>query len=592
MLVELHLKNLAIFEDERIVFGEGLNVITGEPGAGKSLVAGSIGLLLGAKGDPDRIRSGADDAEVEALFAVDPSVAAGASLPAEVRDGEVVLRRSLRRSGRGGSAINGNLAATSQLATLALKLVSLVGQHEHQRLLDPDWHQVLLDRSAGLWEARRELKGLVARWRELDVELATLRESAARRDAVLARVALELAEIERVAPKPGEDAELTREREVLRHAGELTEVAARGRELLYEGDQAALTLVERVRAELARAQRLDPSLEDIVKLLQPAEIALQEAGRALIGYGSAIDPDPDRLETIEARLNALDRLKRAYGGTLGDVLDKAAALRAERASHEAEPGRLEALALELAAAQDAARSRARAMSERRAAHASVLAAAIERELETLGMEACRFRVEVASPASNEERDPGPAGWDDVRFLIAPNQGEDLKPLDRIASGGELSRVFLALSRHLEASDDRPSFFFDEVDAGIGGAVAEVVGQKLREIARHTQVLCITHLPQIACLGDRHVRLWKETVGARTVAHAEEVRGDARVREVARMLGGAELTETTLKHAREMIENAGRSGVASRKPDHGETPRRGARPTASTRRGGTTRRGVD
>ncbi len=589
MLVELHLKNLAIFEDERIVFGEGLNVITGEPGSGKSLVAGAIGLLLGSKADPDRIRSGADDAEVEALFSVDANAK---SQPAEMQDGELVLRRSLRRAGRGGAAINGGLAATAQLVTLALKLVSLVGQHEHQRLLDPTWHQVLLDRSAGLWELRRELKAQVGRWRELEVELATLRADAARRDATLARIATELAELERVAPKPGEDADLAREREVLRHAGELTEVAARGRELLYEGDQAALTLVERVRAELTRAQRLDPALVEITKLLEPTEIALQEAGRALISYGSAIDADPDRLESIEARLSALERLKRSHGGTLAEVLEKAAALRAERARFEREPGRLDALASELAEAERAARLAARAVSERRSAHAPVLAAAIERELETLGMEACRFRVEVASPGSDEACDPRPDGWDEVRFLITPNPGEDLKPLDRIASGGELSRVFLALSRHLEASDEQPSLFFDEVDAGIGGAVAEVVGQKLREIARHTQVLCVTHLPQIACLGDRHIKLWKETVGARTVAHAEEVRGEARVREVARMLGGAELTETTLKHASEMIENAGRPGASSgRSPERGAAAR-SARSTTGARRGGTARRGAD
>ncbi len=589
MLVELHLKNLAIFEDERIVFGEGLNVITGEPGSGKSLVAGSIGLLLGAKADADRIRSGADEAEVEALFSADAGVE---SQPAEMQDGELVLRRSLRRSGRGGAAINGGLAATAQLVTLALKLVSLVGQHEHQRLLDPDWHQILLDRSAGLWDVRRELKALVGRWRELEVELATLRSDAARRDATLARIAIELAEIERVAPKPGEDADLAREREVLRHAGELTEVAARGRELLYEGDQAALTLVERVRAELTRAQRLDPALTEVTKLLEPAEIALKEAGRALISYGSAIDADPDRLESIEARLNALERVKRTHGGTLAEVLETAATLRVERARLEREPGHLDTMASELAEAKRAARLAARTLSERRSAHATVLASAIERELETLGMEGCRFRVEIASPISDEECDPRPDGWDDVRFLIAPNQGEDLKPLDRIASGGELSRLFLALSRHLEASDERPSFFFDEVDAGIGGAVAEVVGQKLREIARHTQVLCVTHLPQIACLGDRHIKLWKETVGARTVAHAEEVRGEARVREVARMLGGAELTETTLKHAREMIESAGRSGASSgRLPERG-APARGARNAGGSRRGGTTRRGAD
>jgi len=587
MLVELHLKNLAIFEDASIVFGEGLNVITGEPGSGKSLVAGSIGLLLGGKGDPDRIRTGADDAEVSALFAIDPTSARANTLGVEVEDGEVVLRRSLRRAGRGGSAINGSLVATSQLAAVADRLLSVVGQHEHQRLLAPEWHQVLLDQSAGLWELRQALRTAVATWRERRAELAALREGAAQRDAMLARLDRELEEIERVAPKACEDEELTREREILRHAGELADVAGRGRELLYEGDDSAVTVVERVRLDLERVARLDPALGEGAKLLEPAEIALQEAGRALISYGSRLDPDPDRLETIEARLGALERLKRGHGGTLAAVLDRASALRAERARCEDGPGRLDTLASEVAAAEQAVRALARRLSDRRAAHSAVLARAIEQELNTLGMAACRFAVEVTSPSTETEREPGPAGWDEVRFLIAPNRGEDLKPLDRIASGGELSRVFLALSRHLDPSEERPSLLFDEVDAGIGGAVAEVVGRKLREMSRYTQVLCITHLPQIASLGDRHIRLWKETVGQRTVARAEEVRGEARVREIARMLGGADLTETTLKHAAEMIASGGQAveeGRAARSRGGAES----APGRAGTKRGGVRR----
>ncbi len=588
MLVELHLKNLAIFEDASIVFGEGLNVITGEPGSGKSLVAGSIGLLLGGKADPDRIRTGADDAEVAALFAVDPSSPRAATLGIEVGGGEVVLRRSLRRSGRAGSAINGSLAATAQLAAVADRLLSVVGQHEHQRLLAPEWHQVLLDQSAGLWAARQEIRAAVTTWRERRAELAALREGAAQREATLARLDRELEEIDRVSPKAGEDEGLAREREILRHSGELAEVAGRGRDLLYEGDDSAVTVVEKVRADLERVARLDPSLGEVARLLEPAEIALQEAGRALISYASRLDPDPDRLEAIESRLGALERLKRAHGGTLAAVLDRASALRSERERCEDGPGRIEALAADVAVAERDVRSLARRLSERRAAHSAVLARAIEHELNSLGMAACRFAIEVASPSSDVEREPGPAGWDDVRFLIAPNRGEDLKPLDRIASGGELSRVFLALSRHLDPAQERPSLLFDEVDAGIGGAVAEVVGRKLREMSRHTQVLCITHLPQIASLGDRHIRLWKESVGQRTVARAEEVRGEARVREIARMLGGADLTETTLRHAAEMIENGVTAGAEGR----GTVASAGAEPAPArggARRGGGSRR---
>ncbi|MBK7972155.1 MAG: DNA repair protein RecN [Deltaproteobacteria bacterium] len=588
MLVELHLKNLAIFEDASIVFGEGFNVITGEPGSGKSLVAGSIGLLLGGKGDPDRIRSGSDDAEVAALFAIDPRSARAASLGVEVDEGEVVLRRSLRRTGRAGSAINGALAATSQLAAVADKLLSVVGQHEHQRLLAPEWHQVLLDQSAGLWSARQQLRSAVTSWRERRSELAAVREGAAQREATIARLDRELEEIDRVAPRPGEDEELAREREILRHAGELAEVAARGRDRLYEGDDAAVTVVERVRLDLERVARLDPSLGEVAKLLEPAEIALQEAGRALISYGSRLDPDPDRLEALEGRLGALERLKRSHAGSLASVLERASALRAERARCEDGPERLDALAAEVASAERAARAQARGLSDRRAAHSSVLARAIEQELNTLGMAACRFEIEVTSPSTDAEREPGPAGWDEVRFLIAPNRGEDLKPLDRIASGGELSRVFLALSRHLDPAQERPSLLFDEVDAGIGGAVAEVVGRKLREMSRYTQVLCITHLPQIASLGDRHIRLWKETVGQRTVARAEEVRGEARVREVARMLGGADLTETTLKHAAEMIANGAHASADEPSAAGTPVPAAGAARGSAKRSGGPRR----
>lgn len=569
MLRELRIRNLAVIESLTVPFGPGLNVLTGETGAGKSIMVDALALLLGERAQPgEAIRTGADTALIEAVFHLPRKSPVAAllrahGLPAE--DGELIVRRELVRGGRGRAFLNDGNATLALLERLGEALVEIHGQHEHQALLRPSRHLDLLDAFGGLAILREKLRQRYEEWqalaRELEGLTAGAREHAARAELYRAQVA----ELDAARLRPGEEGALREERRRLQNVERLAAGADAAYRQLYEDPAAAAERLGAAAGLLRELAKLDGELRPAVEALDVAAVQVDEAVRALRRYRDALVFDPERLEAIERRLDEIGRLKRKHGvetvEALGAVRERMAA-ELEHAAHGGERAaelaeRLEKLRAEVA-------TRAGDLSGRRAQAAERLAALVEAELEALGIDKPVFRVRLwREPAGPGELAAGPEGWrvgprgiDQAEFLFSPNPGEDPRPLGRIASGGELSRTMLAMKVILAASDAVPVLIFDEVDAGIGGKTADIVGRKLRQVARARQVLCITHLPQIACYADHHLLAEKRVEGDRTLTSVTVLDREQRVREVARMLGGESVTETSLRHAEELITQAG------------------------------------
>ena len=565
MLRELTVRNLAVIESVAVPFGPGLNVLTGETGAGKSILIDALTLLLGERAQTDAIRAGAEAATIAALFEVEPKgpVAALLGELGYASEEPLILRRELSRAGRSRAFVNDAPATLALLERLGEALVELHGQHEHQALLRPARHLDLLDGYAGLLPLREDLRRRYEEWATLEAELAGLSEAdadRARREG-LARTAIEEIDAARVAP--GEEEELRVERRRLQHAERLFEAASEAYASLYDDPASAVTRVARAAARLRDLARVDERLAPVVEGLEAASVQLDEAARSLRGYRDGITVDPQRLEEIERRLDELGRLKRKYGETVEAVL----AAREVRARELETLGRGEERARELTARlaeiREALERDALALSRRRERAARELARRVIAEIGGLGMADAEFRIRLhREPASQgglaagpERWQVGPRGVDQAEFLFAANPGEEPKPLTRIASGGELSRTMLALKVLLAQHDAVPVLIFDEVDAGIGGRTADTVGRKLRQVARSRQVLCVTHLPQIACYADHHLRVEKAAAGERVRTTVAPLGREERVREVARMLGGEAVTDSSLRHARELIAAA-------------------------------------
>ncbi len=557
MLRTLRIRNLAIIDDVELVLEPGMTVLTGETGAGKSIIVSAFGLVFGDRADTDLVRQGSAEAEVEALFDVPPGHATHVALDERGLlgdDGAFVVRRVVSRSGKGRVYANGRLAAVSDLRTLVGPLVDLSSQHAHTSLLDVTTHRTLLDGHGSL-DSDVAAYGLAFQeWRAAREQLReaerALRERAEREEVVRQN----LAELDEAAVRPGEELELGIERDRLRHAETLLEASSQAERLLY-GERNAIVdrLTEAWRA-LRQAATHDPArLGPLVERVESARIELRDVADELRHYRDHVALDPSRLEHLEERLQLLRRLMRKYGATLEAVVARQEALRAELEGL----AEIEATTTRLQAAEQRARvevdRRAATLSEARQRLAREVDAAVALELNALGMGGSRLRFEVRRLTG----DPGPHGIDDVEMLLSPNVGEPLMPLAKIASGGELSRVMLALKHVLAASDGVQTYVFDEVDTGVSGAVAERVGQKLRETARHRQVLCITHLPQVACQAEHHVQVSKRVVDGRTLTTVAELHGDARRDEIARLLAGVEVTEHARVHAAELLRLANR-----------------------------------
>jgi DNA repair protein RecN (Recombination protein N) len=567
MLKELRVRNLAVIESATAPFAAGLNVLTGETGAGKSILVDAITLLLGERAQPaEAIRSGAETATIEGVFAL-PRKSPVAALLQEhgipLDDGELVVRRELVRGGRGRVFLNDASATLGLLERVGEALVEVHGQHDHQVLLRPARHLDLVDAFAGLGILRERLRQRHEEWRQASGELEALQASRRDRSARVALHRADLAEIDGARLRAGEEEELREERRRLQNAERLAAGANAAYQALYDDPGAALARAGQAAAVLRDLLRVDAGLAPAVQALEVATIQLDEAVRALRSYRTAIVFDPPRLEAIEHRLDEIGRLKRRHGESVEGILALRARLQAEVDALEhgdEDEARLQQR-------QDKLRAelitRAADLAERREQAIARLEAAAAAELAALDLEGAVLRVRLCrEPAGEgdiavgpEEWRLGPRGVDQAEFLFSANPGEEPKPLARIASGGELSRTMLALKAVLAAADGVPVLVFDEVDAGIGGRTADAVGRKLRQVARTRQVLCITHLPQIAAYADQHLRVDKTEEQGRTAASVTALAGRDRVREVARMLGGESVTDTSLRHALELIQQA-------------------------------------
>ncbi len=576
-------------------FGPGLNVLTGETGAGKSLLVGALHLVLGGRTGAEILRDGADEAWVEALFelpADDPALerleAAGVPAREGASDGvaELLVRRVVSRTGRGRVFVNGALCTVAILQGALRGLVDLTGQHEHVSLLDAGSHLDLLDAFAGCAGP----EGLRARYRSTFEALSALvreERALAEDEGERARradyLAFQLEELRGVDPRPGEDEELERERKVLGSAARLSEAARQAEGLCYGEEGSASDRIGLALRALQDALGLDGRLAEPAALLRSAAAEVEEAGRQLARYAGAVEGDPQRLAEVEERVAALRALARKHGGTLAAAISRRDAMQAELESLSGAGGRREELAREIALrAAEASRLAAELGRERRRA-ARDFCRTVAEELGDLAMARCR--VEVAFPAPSaalevgEDR-LGPGGAETAEILIAPNPGEPPRALSRVASGGELSRVLLAVKRALSRVDPVRCYVFDEVDAGVGGAVAEAVGRALADVARDRQVICVTHLPQVASFARWHARVEKRVAGGRTSTAVVPLETDAdRQSEVARMLAGQTVTASALEHASALMAAARKVDGPRPAPARGHAHRAPARPRA-------------
>lgn len=555
MLLELTIQDFALIDNLKISFGPGLNILSGETGAGKSIIIQAIQLVLGGRGGPHLVRTGKEEARIEAYFEYpgDSRVAQKLTDMGIDKDEALIIRRTISRNGKGRVFINGT-AATLQMATqLAAELISIAGQHEYQVLLRPQNHLFLLDAFGGLTYLRLGVQKDYRKWqglREQCRQLIEQQNAAAARKEVLA---FQLQEIRKANLRIGEEEELIQEKSLLASAEKLREWAQRAYDLLYASSGAAAEKLSESRTLGQSLAGIDNSLSPLVEAMDAAFFQVEDIALRLRDYLQKIDSDPRRLEALEDRLQELSRLKKKYGGDIQKILALSSEMEQELANIDGRQEELADIEASVARAEEELIRRALDLSAKRKTAASQLAEAVCRELESLHMPRTRFMVDFRS-LKEEPRDIlSENGIDYVQFLIAPNVGEDLKPLAQIASGGELSRITLALKSVLTERDGVETTIFDEVDAGIGGAVAEVVGRKLKDLAGHHQVICITHLPQIACFTDRHYRVDKVHKGDRTETIVKELSGEERVEEIARMLGGVKISEKTRAHAREMIE---------------------------------------
>jgi DNA repair protein RecN (Recombination protein N) len=575
MLTTLRISGFAVVDAVEVQLGPGLNVLTGETGAGKSILVNALHLVLGGRMTADVLRDGADEAVVEALFELPADHPAWGRLGLDAQVGrELLVKRVVARGGRGRAFVNGTLCTVSMLEAALRGLVDISGQHEHVSLLDPAVHLDLLD--AFLQQAQDDRKPggwpLLESYREAHAALAALvreREELAADEGERARradyLAFQLRELEAADPRPGELAALDAERRVLSSAGRLRDAARSAEALAYGEEGSASERVGQAARALADAVALDPHLDGPLGLLRSAAVELEEAGRELGRYAEVVGGDPDRLAVVEDRLELLRALARKHGGSLEAAAGRRSAMREELARLSGGGDRLAELAREIEVRGAEAAQLAEGLTRGRTRAARRLAEAVERELAGLAMGRCRLEVALLPPESGipvGDRLLAACGAERAEILIAPNPGEPPRPLARIASGGELSRLLLATKRVLARRDPVSTYVFDEVDAGIGGAVAEAMGRVLADVSRGRQVVCITHLPQVAAFADRHHVVQKAVSGGRTHTTVTLLQGEEdRRREVARMMAGLTVTSSALEHASELI-------AAARKPSAG------------------------
>jgi DNA repair protein RecN (Recombination protein N) len=549
MLLELSLKNFAIIDKLSVQFGEGLNVITGETGAGKSVIVDALGLVLGGKASADYVRSGEDEAEVEALFLIKDNQFVREKLArAGIDSGdELLVKRVIPRSGRGRIYINGSLSTSGILSHVSAGLVDVFSQHEHQSLLKEENHTRVLDEFGGNGESLARCQALYREWSELCDELKRLDERARGEIEREDYLRFQASEIDRINPEPGEDERLLEERARLEGAEQIRDVAAFAYNVLYEGDASIVEGLGGVISRVEATIKYDPAFfEPVVERLSRVLHEIEDSAFLLRDYAERTIIDPARLEWVEARLSELTRLKRKYGLDIEGVLEKRKEIERELLSIQNFDNRANELRQLIQEKYSSLVLACGELSSRRRKSALELADRVKGELGRVGLVNADFVVRL------EERPISPGGTDRVSFYFSANPDEEPRPLAKVASGGELSRIMLVLKEAISCVVGSSVLIFDEADAGIGGAVAEAVGMKIKNLSKRYQVISITHLPQVAKFADRHFAVIKTFAGGRTNVCVNELRGEERVRELARMLGGLTVTRKTLEAAREML----------------------------------------
>lgn len=563
MLLDLQIRDFALIEELHLTFEKGLHVLSGETGAGKSIVIDAVAFVLGGRASVDMIRSGAQSARVEAVFDIAGRARLQSLLDEKGLKGDgglLILRREFSSEGRSRCRVNDVLVTVGVLAEIGEQLVDIHGQHEHQSILKEERQRALLDAYGGE-EGIRLVEAFGQVWEERSQTLRAISELQADQGARLQRqdmLAFQVQEIQEAAPKSGEDEALQQERDILAQAERLlawVQAAHAG----TGGEQGAVDALGTALAALQEAAQVDPRLKEPLELIEGAQAMAQEAAHALVRYAESVEADPQRLAVLEERLALLERLKRKYGGTLAAVLEHLRAAQEELAASEDCEGRLEELQKRLDELNGVLQDLGSKITQMRKRSADRLGERVAAQLAELAMPAARFQVEM-EPMPEGNR----FGFERIRFVFSANEGEPPRPLARIASGGEMSRVMLALKSLLAEADDIPLLIFDEVDSGIGGATAKAVAERLAALARGRQVVSVTHLAQIAAAADVHLQVRKGAADGRTQIAVERLGGEQRVAELARMLDGTQAA-TTLMRAREMLQEGLNAKNSSRAP---------------------------
>lgn len=565
MLHELYIKNLALVDETRVQFGQGLNVLTGETGAGKTVVVGAVNLLLGGRADISLVRKGSGKAEIQGIFSVSPALLKVDERISDLIEDEdqLIIRRIISADGKSKCFVNDHLVTAGTLSEIGRCLVDLHGQHEHQLLFKTALHVDYLDKYGGdkLLKLRSQFHELSGRLKQLEGELDKIKSSEREMLAKKDLLKYQINELEKARLMPGEDVELTKEREILRNAEKLYLSTAKAVSMLSDANDGApvTELLAKTVQELRMVSGIDSDLEEITDRLDTLLIDIDDCASSLRGYEEKLDFPPGRLQDIEDRLALVNLMKKKYGATIEDILTYRDWAIAELHSCDMAGERIEGLELEIAKVKKALTSIALEQSKSREKVAKEFTKSVEKELADLNMQNAKFQVvfireqdEDGLPAGEEKLKIFPSGIDKIEFMLSANKGEPLMPLTKVASGGEISRIMLALKIVLADTDEMPSLIFDEIDAGIGGKTARTVGQKMSILAKKRQVLSVTHLPQIASFADRHFSVFKREAGDRTITVVEELLQGNRIKEIARLLSGDTDSNVSLKHAEELI----------------------------------------
>ncbi|HIS52522.1 MAG TPA: DNA repair protein RecN [Candidatus Onthomonas avicola] len=555
MLSLLHIENIAVIQSADILFDAGFNVLTGETGAGKSIVVDAIGAILGARTSRDLIRTGAKSALVSAQFTGVADLPWLGENGFALEDGGLILQRQIFPNGRNLCRLNGRPVTVAQMQELGRQLINIHGQHDGQQLLDPACHLSYLDSFGEAGALLADFQASYAAVSRLSREIQSLQMDEAEKARRMDALDYQIHELERANLQPGEDRELAARRQMLRNAGRLLDGLQEADFALSGGEEGdgAISLLGRAEGALRGISRYSDELAGLSEQLAEVRYTLEDLAEQVARQRDQMEVSPGELDQLEGRLDVIYRLRKKYGDTVEDMLAYLARCRAEREQIEYASDRIEQLERQLQKALAETREKGSALSEARRAAAERMRARIERELSELDMPKVRFQVAFSPKEGRYQMDE--TGMDEVQFLMSANVGEDLKPIHKIASGGELARIMLALKNVLAENEAVATLVFDEVDTGVSGRAAQKVARKMSDVARHKQVLCVTHLPQIAAMADVHFSVEKGERDGRTYTAVEQLGREARKRELARLAGGEKITDALLQSAGEMLDQA-------------------------------------